>query len=97
MLTSAAQAYEADTVVVDVDERPSPRTSRRTEELTMQILHAGAWHRRMPDLAATACDKPFHSQFAPVRREELTHPLCPTCFTSAELGRADKALAKSQP
>lgn len=60
-----------------------------TEDLTMQVLHGGTWHRRLPDLSATACGSRFHSQFAPVRREELTHPLCRGCFTPLELARAD--------
>jgi len=82
------RSYESDTLVVDVDERPA-RPRARTEELTMQVHHEGDWHRRTPDLATTACGLPVHSQFAPVRREELRHPLCRTCFTPFELAKAD--------
>jgi hypothetical protein len=76
--------------VVDVDWAiPRPRTI--TEDPEMQTLHDGAWHRRLPDLSATACGSPYHAQFAPVRREQLKHPLCPGCFTPFELARADRA------
>lgn len=84
----ATLAYDRDTEVVDVQE--SPRRVQ-TEELTMQVLHSGAWHRRLPDLSATSCGARYHSQFAPVRREELKHPLCRGCFTPFELARADAA------
>lgn len=62
----------------------------------MQVLHAGAWHRRLPDLSATSCGARYHSQFAPIRREALKHPLCGGCFTAFEIARADAAeLAES--
>lgn len=60
----------------------------RTEELTMQVLAFGCWHRRTPDLLTTACGVPFHSQFSPLRREELTEPLCRECFTTFEINKA---------
>lgn len=92
----ALARYEPDTVVVDV-ERPTTRTKPTSprahpEELTMQVLADGAWHRRTPDLKTTACGMPLHSQFSPVRREELRHPLSRACgcFTSFELARADQ-------
>ncbi len=78
---SVAVAYEADTIVLDPGEQ---------EGVTMQIFANGTWHRRLPDLSATACGVAFHSQFAPARRETLQHPLCPGCFTPIELARADK-------
>jgi hypothetical protein len=79
-------AYEPDTVVVD-----EPQRGRvQTEELTMQVLHAGHWHRRLPDLSATSCGARYPSQFAPLRREALRHPLCGGCFTPLELARADR-------
>lgn len=80
-------------VVVDVDDGFSVPYRGRvpTKELEMQVLHEGAWHRRLPDLSATACGSRYHSGFTPVRREELKHPLCTTCHTSVELGLADKA------
>lgn len=81
-----AVAYEPDTIVMDLDEQAA---SAPTEELTMHAMVEGQWHRRMPDLSETSCEKRYHSQFAPLRREELTHPLCPICFTPAEIRRAD--------
>lgn len=79
----AAHRYDPDTIVVDVDDGPSfGRVS--TEDLTMQILVMGKWHRRTPDLKTTACGVPFHSQFSPTRREELCNPLCGDCFTDYE-------------
>lgn len=59
-------------------------------ELTMHVQHEGEWHRRTPDLKTTACGEYFHSEFCPTRREELTHPMCRTCFTPHELAMADK-------
>lgn len=88
------ERHHADTVVVDVDDFTPPRARVRTEDLTMHVFHEGRWHRRMPDLSATSCDEQYNSQFAPLRREELTHPLCPRCFTAAELARADAKRAK---
>jgi hypothetical protein len=73
----------------DIADIPRPRT--RTEDPVMHVLHAGAWHRRLPDLTATSCGARYHSQFSPVRREELKHPLCRGCFTPLELARADAA------
>jgi hypothetical protein len=84
------RSYEPDTVVVDVED-PSPRARVQAEELTMHVMHGGLWHRRMPDLSATSCDERYHSQFAPLRREELTEPLCRVCFTPAEIERAARA------
>ena len=76
--------------VVDEPSAPRPSVPRtRTDgALTMQVLQAGAWHRRTPDLAMTACEQSIHSQFSPLRREELTDPLCGTCFTPYERRRA---------
>jgi hypothetical protein len=45
----------------------------------------------MPDLSATSCGAKFLTQFSPVRREVLQHPLCPGCFMPLELARADEA------
>lgn len=82
-------AYEPDTIV----EEPSlGRVS--TEDLLMQTNVLGVWHRRLPDLSATSCGMPFNSQFSPVRREELRHPLCPDCFTAFELRKADERKEK---
>lgn len=78
--------------VVDVEEYFAPARGRvPTKELTMQVLHEGEWHRRLPDLSATACGSRYHSEFSSVRREELKHPLCETCHTPLELALADKA------
>jgi len=93
-------AYRADTVVIDESTDwtlPSlPRVP--TGELTMQVMHAGNWHRRTPDLKSTGCGSLVHSQFGALRREELKHPLCPVCFTPYELARADAlALEEEDP
>jgi hypothetical protein len=89
-MANVLPAYEPDKVIVDVDDRPR----RRTEDLTMQVMHGGVWHRRLPDMSATACGTGYHSQFAPARREALKHPLCQGCFTAFELARADAAELK---
>ena len=60
-----------------------------TAELTMQVMVMGEWHRRTPDLKSTACGVPYHSQYAPTRREELCNPLCHACFTDYELSVAN--------
>jgi len=82
--------------VVDVEHFSIARPRVPTKELTMQVMHEGAWHRRLPDLSATACGSKIHSQFTPPRREELTHPLCPTCHTPFELALADKAQLEAE-
>lgn len=66
-----------------------------TAELTMQVHHNGAWHRRTPDLARTACGDRLHTAFTPVRHETLTAvgDLCETCFTPFELGEHAEAEA----
>jgi hypothetical protein len=80
-------AYEPDTIVID-----EPQRGRvPTEELTVHVYVESTWHRRLPDLSATSCGSRYHSQFSPVRREELKHPLCRGCFTPLELARADAA------
>ena len=93
-----------DTIVVDDPDAEGlralpwpaiPRTS--TDELTMQVHVDGAYHRRIPTLSHTACEKPIHSQFADTRREELCHPLCREgCFTPFELRIADERAAKEE-
>jgi hypothetical protein len=87
--------YEPDTIIADVEDPPH-RTSRRryAEELTMQVLMQGAWHRRKPNLARTACDQPINSQFSPLRREALIDPLCSVCFTESERQDAAEATAR---
>ncbi len=70
-----------------------PRAS--TEELTMQVLHDGAWHRRTPDLSSTACGDPLHSQYSPLRRETLDGAsdgaLCDRCHTEFELNKYEES------
>jgi hypothetical protein len=73
------------------------RSRRPTEELTMQVNVSGAWHRRTPDLKTTACGEAFHAQFAAVRREALHGALCRVCFTSYELGQAEKTNQEENP
>ncbi len=76
-----------DTVVVDVPDPPLPRRPRTITDgaLTMQVLIEGKHHRRLPDLSMTACGEKIDTQRAPLRRESLTGPLCPDCFTPLEL------------
>lgn len=102
MATPALAYDEADKEVVDVEEPPFrpvagppiARSRTSTGELTMQVLVDGEWHRRMPEITPTSCEREYNTQFSPVRREELTHPLCPVCFTPAEIARADRAFVK---
>jgi len=56
-----------------------PRTGS-DDNLVLQVLVEGAWHQRLPDLSETACRIAYHSEFAPLRREEMTGELCVTCF-----------------
>jgi len=104
-----ALAYQRDTEIADVEEEweaaptvitpPPPPTIGRvpTGELTMQVHVEGAYHRRTPDLAMTACGHHrIAGEFCPTRREELKHPLSRDCgcFTPFELSIADAAEAK---
>ena len=96
--SSTAYAYEPDTVVEEQEAPVIPIRSRTSTDgaLTMQVYKGTHWHRRMPDLATTACGIPIHSQFDPVRREEICVPLCSLCFTQFELDRAAMTLTKEQ-
>ena len=86
----AAHNYDADTIVIDIEEQSAPVRGRvATAELTMQVMVLGRWHRRVPDLSTTACGFPYHAQFAPIRREELCNPLCAECFCAHELSIAN--------
>lgn len=83
----AAHKYEPNTIVWDLDEQstqPIAIGRASTEDLVAQVNVMGKWHRRTPDLKETACGVPYHSQFAPTRREELCNPLCNDCFTAHE-------------
>lgn len=85
-----------DTFVIDDPDDPAwPSVSRtRTEDEDMQVLVMGQYHRRLPDLSGTACGIPYHSQFCPTRRNELTGDLCGICFTDHELLNAARDAAK---
>jgi hypothetical protein len=75
-------------------------TRRKTAEaIVMHVYVDGANHRRSPGLGVTACGRPFNAQFAPVRPEQLVHPLSRDCgcFTPFELDQADQKLRKEQP
>lgn len=96
-----AFTYEEDTEVVDVDDAPIARSRVPTEDLAVHVLVDGHYHRRHPSLAKTSCGIPYHSQFAPVRREMMVHPLAPRtvcqCFTDDEIAEADGiALAEKE-
>ncbi len=80
MLDAMRSYYEP--AVDEPDAHPSA-------ELIMHCNVLGEWHRRTPDLLTTACGESFHSQFTPLRREVLTHPLCAECFTLFEIDLAD--------
>lgn len=90
------QLYERDTEICDPEPAALPVRSRTSTDgaLTMQVYKEGNWHRRTPDLASTACGKPIHSTFDPVRREELCLPLCHECFTKFEQERAAITLSQ---
>ena len=112
-MLDAASALAYDTEVVDDPDAPSPfglftpasapsspAIGRvPTEELTMQVLVLGQWHRRTPDLAETACGVPVRLVETPPRREVLTYQggdLCETCFTPHERARARRADLEAQ-
>lgn len=80
---SVAVAYEADTIVLDLnDEQP--------EDMTMHVYVDGEWHRRFQNRSVTSCGTPYHSQFGALRRESLDGPLCRTCFTPFELADSER-------
>jgi hypothetical protein len=91
--------YSDDKEVVDVEEEVRPllqqpvRGRVPTAELTVHIVYESRRHRRLPDLSGTSCGRKYHSEFASVYREELTHAngkLCEDgCFTKVELAIAD--------
>jgi hypothetical protein len=86
----AVTNYEPDTVVVEVEDRPSRR--RPASETDMHVLVDGWWHKRIPDHSWTACgDHRLHSQFHPIRHPRLIGKLCEKCFTDYERGMADGA------
>lgn len=92
-----AYAYERDKEVVDVEDPPALNRVP-TEDLAVHVLVDGAYHRRHPALAKTSCGILYHSQFSPIRRELLVHPLSRTCgcFTADELAEADDAETESR-
>lgn len=90
------RTYEADTLVVDVDDWHPPLVEG--EEVEMQISIDGkTWCRdRIGKTDRTACDKPYRFSIAQRRRAVLEGVLCPICFTSVEIADALEALAKSR-
>lgn len=93
-LSSAAYAYEPDTEVVDEPVLPIAIGRTKTEDLTMQVLIADRWHRKMADADETACELSFRIVETNTRREQLTHVdragLCGACFTPREMRRASE-------
>jgi hypothetical protein len=75
--------------------------SRRktAEALVMHVYLDGWYHRRSPGRGTTACGIEYNEQFAPVRPEQLAHPLSRGCgcFTPFELAQADAKAAAEQP
>jgi len=49
----------------------------------------------MPNHQSTACGIEFHANFSSLRREALTEPLCPVCFTERERTFAADAVNES--
>lgn len=95
-------AYQRDVEIADVDDwrDEQPAISRRgTKDYIVHVLVNGTYHRRSPGLGVTACGEPFHSQFAPIRREELRHPLSRSCgcFTAFEIAKADETERNENP
>lgn len=77
---------DEDTIVID-----DPDARARDQELTMHVMVEGEWHRMLPDLSETSCEKRYHSAFSPLRmHDQLVHPLCGVCFTPGERRLADK-------
>lgn len=93
MLDLAYHDY-ADVLVVDDPDDPSSADDE--EEGMRHVYVLGIWHRRTPDLLATACGVLYHSQFAPTRPGVLDDDssLCRDCFTSFELYKARTATAR---
>jgi hypothetical protein len=89
-----ARAYEADTVVVDVEE-PTPVSVGRvpTRDLIMHCRDEhGKWHRLHPNQLKTACGQTFTAwQTGNVRSGRYPdHPLAECeCWTTAERTEAD--------
>lgn len=97
-----ALAYDlVDTVVIDEEDLPQPPALPRvpTKDLAVHVLVEGFYHRRHPSLGKTSCGRySFHSEFCPVRREMLVHPLSRDCgcFTREELREADDVARKER-
>jgi hypothetical protein len=90
----AATSYEADTLVVEVDEPASSRRSSRRmgTEVDVHVLVEGSWHKRIPDHSFTSCGvHKIHSAFHSVRHPKLIGKLCDKCFTDYERGIAETA------
>jgi hypothetical protein len=66
------------------------------DELTMQVLHDGVWHRRLLSRNETACGVPYHGQFHSLRRESLEGKLCGNCFTIREQAISDDLAEKAR-
>lgn len=82
---------------VVIDDPSAPRSFADDEEESMRHVNVlGLWHRRTPDLSATACGIPFHSQFVGTRPAELKQAelMCTDCFTGHEMRRARDADAR---
>lgn len=92
--------FDDETRIVDVDDWHPPTVSRRkTTEVIMHVLVGGLWHRRSPELGETACGQSYHSEYSPVRPEQLRHPMSRACdcFTRKELAKADERYAEENP
>lgn len=112
----AAPAYEKYVVELDdIDDAPEREERDATsaaadeeEEVVMQVLVLGQWHRCTPDHASTACGVPFRFVNSLKRREVLTQrahldappgDMCPDCFTQFEIAQAnarDEAARKAE-
>jgi allophanate hydrolase subunit 2 len=95
-MNNAAYAHY-DTVVIDDPDSQAPvavtRSRTTTEELQMQVLVHGEWHRMLDDHTQTACGEPWHAGRTPSERTgpRLTARggrLCGRCYTPREIEKA---------
>lgn len=106
MFDARARAYEADTIIADVDDQPQIERRRAptlqpiavgrvpTDELAMHVQLFDGWHRLDPGEGSTACsEEPFDGRERMATRNERTleHPLAPClCWTPKERAKADR-------
>lgn len=109
MFDAVSAYYEAfDVVLEDArDQQPDPAAQPAVddeEEVVVQVLVLGQWHRTIPSHDTTSCAVPFRFSLHTKRHEALTcrehrgapaAPMCPLCFTPHEIELAKAADAKA--